>query len=49
MPPTFVPSFAKSTATQNLVIAKLNGRKKFILRGSVYDIKRPSKELAVQS
>ena len=49
MPPIFVLSFAKSTATQNLVIAKLNGRKKFILRGFVCDIKRPSKELAVQS
>ena len=42
-------SYAKRIATQILIIAKLNGRKDFILRGFVYDIIRPSKELPVQS
>ena len=32
MPPSLVPSSAKRIATQILVIAKLNGRKDFILR-----------------
>ena len=32
MPPIFVPSFAKSTATQNLVIAKFQWR-----RSSAYE------------
>ena len=49
MPPILVPSSAKRIATQIVVIAKLNGRKDFILRGFVYDIIRPSKELPVQS
>ena len=43
MPPIFVPSSAKRIATQIVVIAKLNGRKDFILRGSVCDIIHPSK------
>ena len=49
MPPSLVPSSAKRIATQILVIAKLNGRKDFILRVFVCDIIRPSKELPVQS
>ena len=38
MPPILVPSSAKRIATQILVIAKLNGRKDFILRVFVCDI-----------
>ena len=49
MPPILVSSSAKRIATQILVSAKLNGRKDFILRGFVCDIKRPSKGLPVQS
>ena len=49
MPSILVPSSAKRIATKILVIAKLNGRKYFILRGFVCDILRPSKELPVQS
>ena len=47
MRPIHVSSSAKRIATQTLVIAKLSGGKDFILRGFVYDIKRPSKELPV--
>ena len=43
------PSSAKRIATQILVIAKLNGRKYFILRVFVCDTIRPTKELPVQS
>ena len=39
MPPILVPSSAKRIATQTLVIAKLNGRKKFFLRVFVCDVK----------
>ena len=49
MPPILVPSSAKCIATQILVIAKLNGRKEFILRVFVCDIIHCSKELPVQS
>ena len=49
MPPILVPFSAKRIATQILVIAKLNGRKDFILRIFVCDIIRPSKELPVQN
>ena len=49
MTPILVPSSAKRIATQILVIAKLNERKDFILRGFICDIIRPSKELPVQS
>ena len=49
MPPILVPSSAKRIATQILVIAKLNGRKDFILRVFVCDITRPSKKLPIQS
>ena len=49
MPLILGPSSAKRIATQILVIAKLNGRKGFILRGFVCDIIRPTKELPVQS
>ena len=49
MQPILVPSSAKRIATQILVIAKLNGRKDFILRAFVFDIIRPNKELPVQS
>ena len=44
-----VSSSAKRIPPQILVIAKLNGRKEFILAGFVCDIIRPSKELPVQS
>ena len=49
MPPILVPSSAKCIATQILVIAKLNERKDFTLRGFICDIIRLSKELPVQS
>ena len=49
MPPILVPSSTKRIATQVLVIAKLNGRKDFILRVFACDIIRPSMELPVQS
>ena len=49
MPPVLVPSSAKRIATQFAVIAKINERKDFILRGFVCDIIRPSKELPDQS
>ena len=49
MPPILASSSAKRIATQILAIAKLNGRKDFILTLFVYDIIRPSKELPVQS
>ena len=48
MPPILVPSVAKRIATQILVMAKLKGRKDFILRGFICDIIRPSRELPVQ-
>ena len=47
IPHFLVPSSAQRTATQILVIAKLNGRNKFFLRVFVCDIIR-SKELPVQ-
>ena len=47
MPPILVPSSAKRIA-QIVIIAKLNGRKGFILKGFVCDVIRPSKELPVQ-
>ena len=49
MPPTLVPYSTKRITIQMVVIAKLNGRKDFILRGFVYDIICPSKELPAQS
>ena len=49
MPPILVLSSAKRIATQILVIAKLNGRKDFTLRGFICDIIRPRKELPAQS
>ena len=49
MLPILVQSHAKHIATQILVIAKLNGKKDFLLRVFVCDIIRPSKELPVQS
>ena len=49
IPPILVPSSAKCIAIQILVIAKLNGRKDFILRGFICDVLRLSKELPVQS
>ena len=48
MPPINVPFSTKRIATRILVIAKLNGRKDFILRSFVCDIIRPRKELPVQ-
>ena len=47
--PILVPSSAKPIATQILVLAKLNGKKDFILKAFVCDIIRPSKKLPVQS
>ena len=44
-----VPLSTKRIATQIKVIAKLNERKYFILRGFVCDIICPSEELPVQS
>ena len=41
MPPILVPSALKRILTQILVIAKLNERKGFILKGFVWDIIRP--------
>ena len=49
MPPILVPSSAKRIKTQISVIAKLNGRKDFILRIFVCDIIRPSNELPIQN
>ena len=49
IPPILVSSSAKRIATQILVIAKLNEREDFILRGFVYDIISPYKELPIQS
>ena len=47
MPPIVAPSSAKHIAARILVMAKLNGRKYFILRVFVCNIIRPSKELTV--
>ena len=49
MSPILVSYSAKRIARQFVVTAKLNGRKDFILRGFLYDIIRPSKELPVKS
>ena len=49
MPSILGPSSVERIATQILAIAKLNGRKDFILRVFVCDIIRPRKELPVQS
>ena len=49
MPPVLVLSSAKRIATQILVIAKLNGRKDFVLKAFVCDIICPSQESPVQS
>ena len=43
-----IPSSTKRIVWQILVIAKLNGRKDFILKVFVCEIIRPSKELPVQ-
>ena len=49
MPPILVPSSAKRIAAQILVIARLNGRKDFILKAFACDVIHRSKELPVQS
>ena len=49
MPPIIVPFSVKRISTQVSVIAKLNGRKDFIVRGIVCDIICPSKGLLVQN
>ena len=49
MPPTLEALSARCIATQILIIAKLNGRKDFILRVFICDIICPCKELNVQS
>ena len=48
MSPILVPSSTNRIATQILVIAKLNGRRNLVLRGCVYDMIFPSKQLPVQ-
>ena len=48
MPPILVSSTAKSIATRILVIAKLNRKKEFTLKGFICDIKCPNNELPVQ-
>ena len=48
MSPILDPSYAKRIVKQILVIAKLNGRKDFILRVFVCDIIHLSKELPVK-
>ena len=48
MSPILVPFSAEHILTQILVIAKLNEREDFILRGLVCVIIRPYKELPVQ-
>ena len=49
MPSILVLSSAKRMATQILVITKLNGRKNLVLRGVVFHIIFPCKQLLVQS
>ena len=49
MPAILVPSSAKRIAAQVSVIARLNERKDFILRGFICDIVRTSKQFPVQS
>ena len=49
MPPILAPSSAEHIATQILLITKLNGRKGIVLRGCVYDMMLPRKQLPVQS
>ena len=49
MQPILVPFSTEHIVTQIFVIAKLNEREDFILRGFVCDIIRPYKELPVQS
>ena len=49
MPPILVPSSSKRIAKQILVIAKLNGRKYYILKGFVCDVISPYNEIPVQS
>ena len=48
MPPILVPSSAERIVAQILVIAKWNRRKYIVLRGCVYDMILPSKQLPVQ-
>ena len=43
MRPILVPSFAKRIATQMLVTEKLNGKKDFVLRAFVCDVKHKNK------
>ena len=49
MPPILVLSSAKRIARQSLVIAKLNEKEDFILKGFVCDTIHPYNELPVQS
>ena len=49
VPPIFVPSSAKYILTQILVIAKLDGRKDFILTGFVFNNIHLYKKLPAQS
>ena len=49
LPPIFVSFSAKPIAIRILGVAKLNGRWGLVLRGYVYDMILPSKQLPVQS
>ena len=49
MQPILVPSSAKRIAKKILAIAKLNGRKDFVLGSWVFDMILPTKQLTVQS
>ena len=49
IPPILIPSSTKRITKQILVIAKLNGRKDLVLKGCLYDMVFPSKQLSVQS
>ena len=49
MPPILVLSSATRITTQDLVIAKLNGRKDLVFRSCVYDVTLSSEQLPVQS
>ena len=49
MPPILIPPSAKRIAAENVIIAKLNGRKGFTLGGFVCDIIHTRKELSTRS
>ena len=49
MSPILISFSARRIAKQNLVIAKLNGRKDLVLSVCAYELIFPSKQLSVQS